>query len=305
MRRALGLLLLLPLSLAAPASAGAPAPLANFQTWAVAGSRVAFVATSAAGKAGYLWLQPFGGASPKLLRNRPPLGQEEIDQLAPGPRGSWGVLERAGGSLYTVSSRGGGAKVAGGGVQQVFGDGAFLGYVAGSRMFRVAGVDAQLVATLAGGTPQQVAVANGTIAVRETGGTVDVLTTSGKRLATIAANAASVALTANRVVVRTRTRRLAVYGLRGGLVHSWPLAATSWTAGLAAYGRYAVYLGANKAVHAVTIASGRDRVVARAGVGFYFNGIGLDAPGATVPLTTQRGKLFTTTLRFLPAATLG
>jgi hypothetical protein len=130
------------------------------------------------------------------------------------------------------------------------------------------------------------------------------MTTSGKHLATVRANAASVALTSNRVVVRTRAHRLVVYGLRGGLVHNWPLAASSWTASLGAYGGYAVYLGANKAVHAVRLATGTDRVVARAGAGWYFDGVGLGAPGATVPRTVQHGKAFTVTLRFLPMAAL-
>jgi hypothetical protein len=129
---------------------------------------------------------------------------------------------------------------------------------------------------------------------------VAVFTLRGRPLATITARAASVALTGNRVVVRSRDRRLRVYGLRGGLVHDWPLAARSWTAGLAAYGRYAVYLGANKAVHAVRLSDGRDRIVARAARGWFFGGLSLQAPGAIVPLTTQQG----TTLRLLPTRTL-
>jgi hypothetical protein len=283
-----------------------PAPLANFQTWTTAGTRVAFVATSVGGKRGYLWTQTFGSASPRLLRSSPPIGLEEIDALAPGPNGSWAALQRAGGRVDVISSRGGGAPVATG-VTQVFGDGTFLGYLKGAGVYRIGpGARSTKITDLFGqSVSQQAVVAAGTIAIRHVDGSVSVLTTGGRTLARIKANAASVALTANRVIVRTRARRLAVYGLRGGLVHNWPLAAASWTAGLGAYGRYAVYLGANKAVHSVTLVNGRDRVVARAGTGFYFDGVSLQAPGATVPLTTQRGKVFTTTLRFLPTAALG
>ena len=100
--------------------------------------------------------------------------------------------------------------------------------------------------------------------------------------------------------MRSTSRRLVVYGLRGGLVHSWPLGAATWTAGLGAYGGYAVYLGANKAVRAVRLSSGRDRIVSRAGSGWFFNGLNLQAPGMVVPRTTKEGKNFLVTLRFLP-----
>jgi len=152
--------------------------------------------------------------------------------------------------------------------------------------------------------PQEVSIADGHLAVRQENGDVAVFTTGGVPLTTIAAHAASVALTADRVVVRTTDRRLLVYGLHGGLVHNWPIAATAWTAGLAAYGRYAVYLGANKAVHAVRLSTGADRIVARAGIGWFFGGLSLQAPGVIVPLTTQQGKSFSTTLRFLPITEL-
>ena len=91
--------------------------------------------------------------------------------------------------------------------------------------------------------PQSVAVAGGALAILQNDGSIAVFTTCGKPLATIAAHATSIAITQHRVVARTRERRLAVYGLRGGLVHSWPLGAAGWTAGLATDGRYAVYLG--------------------------------------------------------------
>lgn len=309
-------LLAVPASLAGAAPSAPPA-LGGFTVWAAAGSRLAFVATSAGGRRGYLWTQGFGAAEPRLLRTRPPVGQEEIDELAPGPNGTWASLERTVGntgssySVDVVSSRGGGARVVTTGtIPHLVADGAFLGYLSvtpagGVRLYRIVGAHATRVADLVGvSAPQEAAAANGDLAVRERDGTVAVFTLLGRPLATIRARAASVALTANRVVARTRDRHLVVYGLRGGLVHDWKLAAASWTAGLAAYGRYAVYLGANKAVHAVRLSNGRDRIVARAGTGWFFDGLTLQAPGAVVPLTTQHGTVFSTTLRFLPTAAL-
>jgi hypothetical protein len=294
------------------AAATTPAKLKGLTTWSTAGSRVAFVAASAAGRHGYLWTQPFGVAAPRLLRSSPPIGEEEVDALAAGPNGTLAALERSvgnTGSSYrvdVVSSRGGGATVSSSSRPILLaGDGAFLGYLAvtatGVDLYRISGAHGTRVATLAGiSTPQEVAVANGHIAVRETSGSVGVFTTGGAKLATIPAKAASVALTTNRVVVRTRDKRLVVYGLRGGLVHNWHLAAQSWTAGLAAYGAYAVYLGANKAVHAVKLVNGSDRIVARAGTGFFFGGVALQKSGALVPLTVAQA----TTFRFVPTASL-
>ena len=315
--RKLALLLALALPLPAITTSLAEAtpkpPLADFTTWATSGSRIGFVATSAFGRRGYLWTQTFGAARPKLLRSSPPIGEEEIDELAPGPNGTWAALERTVGNtgryyaVDVVSSRGGGAQVVNGTtIPHLVGDGAFLGYLSVTpggvvQLFRIAAAHATRVANLVGvSSPQEVAAANGNLAVREQNGTVAVFTLAGQPLATISARAASIALTANRVVVRTRDRHLAVYGLRGGPVHDWKLAAAGWTAGLAAYGRYAVYLGADKAVHAVRLANGRDLIVARAGTGAFFSGLSLQAPGAVVPLTTQQG----TTLRFLPTAAL-
>lgn len=306
--------------LVAPALAGAsPAQpsLRGFHTWTLADSRLGFVATSVSGRRGYLWTQSLGASQPRLLRASPPIGEEQIDELAAGPNGSWAALERTVGNtgssstVDVVSSRGGGAHVVSGGtIPHLVGDGTFLGYLSVAstgavELYRISGAHATRVAILAGvAAPQEAVAANGSLAVREQDGSVEVFTLLGKPLATIPARAASVALTSNRVVVRTRDRHLVVYGLRGGLVHDWKLAAASWTAGLAAYGRYAVYLGANKAVHAVRLSNGRDRIVARAGSGWFFDGVGLGAAGALVPLTTRHGSAFATTLRFLPTATL-
>lgn len=307
--RAAALACLLLVALAAPASAGAPASLSNFTAWTTSPTQAAFVAASAGGRRGYLWVQRIGAFRPSLLRSTPPIGLEEIDELAPGPRGSWAAVERTQGAvrLDVVSARGGGARVATtGAVRQVFGDGTFLGYLSATpagaiRLFEVTGARSRLVATLTGVTsPQGAVTAHGMLAVRETNGNVDVFTTRGQRLATIKANAASVGLGAARVVVRTRARRLAVYGLRGGLVHDWPLGVAGWSAGLATDGRYAVYLGANKAVRGVRLSNGRDRILARAGTGFYFDGVALERAGAVVPLTQGR----TVTLRLVPRSAL-
>ena len=288
--------------------------LTGLTAWASAGSRLAFVATSAGGRRGYLWTQPYGSATPRALRTTPPIGEEEIDALAAGPDGTWACLESAVGnttssySVDVVSSRGGGAQVTTGSTPILLaGDGTFLGYLAvapagGVQLYRISGARGIRVADLAGvSAPQEVAAANGHLAVRQADGSVAVFTDVGARLATIPAKAASIALTSNRVVVRTRDKRLVVYGLRGGLVHDWRLAAASWTAGLAGYGRYAIYLGANKAVHAVRLSNGSDRIVARAGRGFFFGGVALQAAGALVPLTTGQA----TTFRFAPTSLLG
>lgn len=312
--------LLVLLALGAPFLAGASPPratLRGFTAWALAGPRLGFVAASASGRRGYLWTQGFGAAQPRLLRATPPIGEEQIDELAAGPGGTWAALERTAGTtgssstVDVVSGRGGGAHVVSGGtIPHLVGDGAFLGYLsvapAGTvELYRISGAHATRVAALAGvAAPAEAVAADGNLAVREQDGSVLVFTLHGKPLATISARAASVALTSDRVVVRTRDRRLAVYGLRGGLVHDWKLGAASWTAGLAAYGRYAVYLGANKALHAVRLSNGRDRIVARAGSGWFFDGAGLQAAGAVVPLTSRHGSAFTVTLRFLPTAAL-
>lgn len=294
----------------AAAGDAAPAGLTGLTAWASAGSRLAFVAAAADGRRGYLWTQRYGVAPPRLLRATPPVGEEEIDALAAGPNGTWAALEATvgniGSSSYSVdvvSSRGGGAHVTTSPLPiTLAGDGTFLGYVAvtpahGVDLYRISGAHATRVAAVPGvSAPQEAVVANGHVAVRDEDGSVAVLTVTGATLANIPAGAASVALTANRVVVRTRARRLVVYGLHGGLVHDWPLAARSWSAGLAAEGVNAAYLGANKAVHVVRLANGSDRIVARAGSGFFFGGVALQKAGVLAPLTTARSTAF----RFVP-----
>jgi hypothetical protein len=315
--RRLALLATMGLALAAPAAdASAPPSLAGFTAWASAGPRLAFVATSAGGRKGYLWVKRVDGSAPALLRATPPVGEEEVDRLAAGPKGSWAAAEIVHGAytrLDVVSSRGGGATVAtSGSVRAVVGDGVFLGYLSATpagavRLFRISGAHSSPVATLPGLTPgdvRQAVVSGGSLAVLEPGGAFDVYSLAGARLAHVEANAAEIALTAQRVVVRTRDRRLGVYGLRGGLVHNWGLAAAGFTNGLASDGRYALYVGANRALHVVRLAGGRDAVVARSGSGFFFDGAALGPAGAVVPLTTQHGSRVTVTLRFVPLAAL-
>jgi hypothetical protein len=322
---ALGLLAAGLTALAGAASGPSPA-LTGLGAWATAGSRLAFVAT-VGGRQG-LWAERFGSSRPTRIGPAVCVKQEQIDQLAAGPAGSWGCLERTVGntesyySVDVVSSSGVSRQVASAGgptgagkppvdsIPQLFGDGNFLGYLHVTadgvvQLMRIAGAQPRHVAALAGvSVPTAVAIAGRTIAVLQRAGSVSVFTTSGEPLATIPAKAASIALTVNRVVVRTTNRRLVVYGLRGGRVHSWPLGASTWSAGLGVYSGYAVYLGANKAVRAVRLSSGRDRIVARAGSGWYFNGLSLQAPGVVVPRTTKQGQNFLVTLRFLPITAL-
>ena len=326
---ALSLLALLALPVSLAGAAATPPELSGLTAWTAAGSRVAFVASAVDGRRGYLWVESFGSDRPRLLRDHAPIGEEEIDQLAAGPNGTWGSLERTvgnTGSYYAVdlvSSRGGGTQVATAGsptgtsggpsgpsIPQVVGDGSFLGYLHVTstgvvQLYRITPKGRGMrIANLVGATdPQEAALANGTLAIRERDGSVAVYTTGGRPLATIPAHAASVALTSNRVVVRTTARRLVVYGLHGGLVHDWPLAVRR-ASGLAANGRYALYLGANKAVHVVRLSNGGDRIVARAGAGWFWGGLSLQAKGAVVPLTTRHDNDFPATFRFLPVATL-
>jgi hypothetical protein len=244
---------------------------------------------------------------------------EGIDQLAIGPKGSVACLEAGQGNLESyyslafVSSRGAIRHVASAGgvtsdgdynqsvnsIPLVFGDSTFLGYLYVTargvvRLMRITSKGyPRHVADLARvSAPRAVAIDSGRIAITEggdiNGGTVHVYTVGGRRISTFETQAAwtdSVGIRKDRVVVRTTTKRLAVYTLHGHLVHSYRLKATAFTNGLATYGGYAVYLGANKAVRAVKLSTGKDRIIARAGKGWFWKGVSLQAPGATVPLT--------------------
>ena len=239
LRRALGLfapvVLAATLASIAGAASGPPSALSGLGAWATAGSRLAFVAT-VGGRQG-LWVERFGSGRPTRIGPAACAKEEQIDQLAAGPNGSWGCLERTVGnteayySVDVISSSGVSRQVASAGgptgegeppvdsIPQLFGDGNFLGYLHVTadgvvQLMRItASARPRHIATLVGvSIPTAVAIAGRTIAVLQQAGNVSVFTTTGEPLATIPTRAASLALTANRVVVRTTNRRLVVYG---------------------------------------------------------------------------------------------
>jgi hypothetical protein len=90
LRRAL--LLLAPVVLAAAlaslaGAASGPPALSGLGAWATAGSRLAFVATIG-GRQG-LWVERFGSSRPTRIGPAACAKEEQIDQLAAGPDGSW------------------------------------------------------------------------------------------------------------------------------------------------------------------------------------------------------------------------
>jgi hypothetical protein len=294
--------------------------------WATAGSRLAFVAT-VRNRQG-LWVERFGSNQPR--RVCPPVcGQnEEIDQFAAGPTGSWGCLERTEGnteayySVDLMSAKGASRHVATAGgptgadqprsnsIPLIFGDGSLLGYLhltvdGVMQLMRIApSGKAQHIADLAGVTaPEAVAIA-GTHLVLRHAGIASLYTTGGRPVATIAARAAADALTNDRVVIRTRDPAPRRLHIRGAACRLIPARRQRLDGGARGHGRYAVYLAANKTVRVVKLSTGTDRIVTRAGTGWFFNGLALQAPGAVVPLTKQQGKNFRVTLRFLPTAVL-
>jgi hypothetical protein len=78
----------------------------------------------------------------------------------------------------------------------------------------------------------------------------------------------------------------------------------SFTNDLAAFDGFAAYVGANKAVRVVKLTTGADRIVARSGTGWFWGGVSLQALGIVAPLTSQQGKNFSNTFRFIPTSTL-
>jgi hypothetical protein len=308
-------------------AANAAPKLSDFQVWATAGSRVAFESERVGGRRGLLWVDDFGSNRPRLLRAHAPPHMGEIDQLAAGPNGSWGCLERGVGnteSYYAVDlvTRHGKAEevaTAGGptgnqggppvsSIPFLVGDGSFLGYLYVTPAGKVilyqitASGHHKRIADLVGlSAPGQAAIANGHLAIRELDGSVAIFTTKGQPLATIAAHASQVALTANRVVVVTTGHQLVVYSLQGNLMHTWPLG--HHLTALAAYGRYLAYTD-DHTVRAIRLSNGIDRVISRAGKGWFFTGLSLQAPGAIAPHTTDHAGTFRVTLRFLPTAKL-
>ena len=312
----------------AVASTGAlSAKLSDLQVWATAGSRVGFEAEKVSGRRGLLWTESFGSQRPRLLRARGLAHMGEIDQIAAGPNGSWGCLERGVGnteSYYVVDlvtkhgkamqidTAGGPTGNEGGppvsSIPFLVGDGSFLGYLyvkpAGDViLYQITPTGhRKLIAHLVGASaPAQAVIANGHLAILEGDGSIAVFTTNGRPLATIPTKANQVALTASRVVIHTTDHQLAVYNLQGSLMHAWPL--SHHVTALAAYGRYAVYTD-DHTVRATRLSDGTDRIVSRAGNGWFFTGLSLQAPGAIVPRTTKQGGTFSVTLRFLPTAKL-
>jgi hypothetical protein len=311
------------------AGAAPPPALRDFGPWAAGDSRVAFEATIG-GRHG-VWVESFGSNQPKRLGPTCTPGSEvEIELLAAGPDGSWGCLVRVEGnteaaySVHLMSSNGATRHVASAGgptgpgnppidsIPDLFGDGTFLGYVHITanglvRLMRIApSGHAQHVANVRG-VPIGGAIAIGGdhLAIPHGDGTVSVYTTQGKLLATIHANAevgrAPIALTGERLVVLTANGRLAVYTLRGRRVGSYPVGATTSTADFAASDGYAV-LVTSKSVRAVMLSTGADRIVARAGKG-WFDGIRMEPPGAVILLhQSDTGRLVT--LRFLAMTTV-
>src|SRR5689334_16306565 len=91
-----GVLLVLAVA-AAGAVAGAaavPPKVSDLQVWATAGSRIGFEAEKVGNRRGLLWVDSFGAQRPKSLSTHAPARTGEIDQVAAGPNGSWGCLER-------------------------------------------------------------------------------------------------------------------------------------------------------------------------------------------------------------------
>ena len=307
--------------------AAVPPTLSDLQVWATAGSRVGFEAEKVGNRRGLLWVDRFGAQRPRPLRTHAPAHMAEIDQVAAGPNGSWGCLERGVGnteSYYVVDlvtkhgkatridTAGGPTGTEGGppvsSIPSLVGDGSFLGYLyvkpaGGVILYQITSTGhRKLIAHLAGASaPAQAVIANGHLALREFDGSIAVFTTKGRPLATIPAKADQVALTASRVVVHTTNHQLAVYNLQGSLVHAWPLA--HHLTALAAYGRYAAFTD-DHTVRAIRLSNGTDRIISRAGNGWFFTGLSLEAPGAVVPHTTRQAGTFRVTLRFLPMAKL-
>ncbi|MGD0167315.1 MAG: hypothetical protein ABSC51_08505 [Gaiellaceae bacterium] len=296
----------------------------DFGPWATTGSNVVFAATI--GKRAGLWIEKFGSNTPRRIAPAycgP--GLEEVDQLAVGPKGSVACLEATQGNtevnfnLAFISSSGAFKHVASAGgpsvegvppvdyIPVVFGDSSFLGYLHVTadglvQLMRISSTGhPQHVADLADvSKPGAVAIDSGHIAITQSGGTVSVYTVAGRHVSSFAAGAASgpsVGIRKDRVVVRTTAHRFGVYTLQGQLVHSYPVrAAGGVTMGLATYAGYVVYIGAGKAVHALKLTTGRDRIIARAGKGSFWSGLSLQAPGAVVPFGTTGGM----TLDFIP-----
>jgi hypothetical protein len=201
-------------------------------------------------------------------------------------------------------------------ISTIFGDGNFLGYtyVTADKVVRLYQITAtggsQYVADLAGisGVPLSVSVDSGRIAVTQPlgihlqdGDSISVYAVSGEHISTFSTAIGTtwgplVAIRKDRVVVLagdpSGRKLLNVYTLQGQAVHSYPLkvARSHVATDLATYGGYAVFVERSSSgiwtIHAVKLATGVECVVARAGSGYFWNGVSIKAPGIVAPLTT-------------------
>ena len=313
-----------------------PPVLGELGAWATAGPRIGFVGTINHRQG--LLVETFGSNQPRLLAPHGCGEGSEPNEVAAGPNGSWAYLTAivsnseafygvdlvlAAGKVRHVATAGG--TTTGNSTTQpvdsipsLLGDGTFLGYLhvtaagvvqlmrvtpTGKPVYVADLTDLSLPSLRA---PLSVGVDSGHLVVLDGFGSVHVYTTAGTRLATfLAKGAVSAAIWRSTIAVRTTNRQLLAYTLQGRLVHSYPLRGVSSAGGPWIYGGYAVYLRATKAVHAINLATGKDRIVARSGTGWFWNNASLETVGAVAPLTSQRSRhAFPVTLHFIPMAVL-
>ncbi|MGD0167648.1 MAG: hypothetical protein ABSC51_10260 [Gaiellaceae bacterium] len=313
-------------------------PITNLVSWTAAGSRVVFA--GAVGRQTELWAQDFGSSEPRRIASATCAAGDIPNLLAIGPKGVIGCLSTGvSNTSYTfdlgavlpsgarrriaaigVSIDENGALFSRESIPAIFGDGKFLGYlhVTAKAVVQLMRIDssgrtrhvADLVGlSIAGPIPGPIAALSGGYIVIHQGSSLYVCTTGGKHVATFTTqvwrvSAPTVAVSGSRILVLTRTKRLAIYTPRGRLLRSFRLSAKGRTDNLAAYAGYAIYTGAGKALHAVRLSDGRDRIVAKAGRGSYWNGAALQAPGAIIPLTTKSGEQFPVGFSYVPMAEL-
>jgi len=316
----------------------APPSLTIFGPWVTTGSQVKFVATVRKQAALWtekfgsnmpkrIALADCGGLGELDQLAVGPKGSVACLDAAPGidvVYYSLGFVSSTG-AVKRVASAGGGTGPVDS-IPFVFGDSTFLGYLHITadgvvQLMRITSSgDAQHVADLAGiSNPLTVAIDSGRIVISDLAPSLGVsghgytnlghvYTVAGRHISTfdlakIAAGAPigtgplSVTIRKNRIVV-LNGKRLSVYTLHGQRVHSYPInpRGARWPA---TYYGYVVYIRAGKAVHALKLSSGKDRIVARAGKGWFDNRLSLQAPGAVAPLALP-GDTRHTKLVFIP-----
>lgn len=317
---------------AAANRAPGPTPIKQILGLASAGSRVVFEGEAGvAGESG-VWLERFGSQRPTRIASQFSFCpySDELDELALGPGGTVACLETeaqgdtevsfdvyvllANGTKRHIVSYTGNSDVPfsmSEGVNSLFGDGHFLGY-----LFVTPDQVVELFSITASGHPQFVADLNGLscaelacgdvsvdsghIAIHTFGnGNVYVYTTGGEYVATIAADAVPhgnplagtfVAIRKNRVLALTAAGQLVVYTLQGALVHSYPAPPPNRC--LATYYGYAAYISADKAVRVIKLSNGRSALFAHLRRGAFWHDLSFQAPGIVVPLgLTSRPRL--------------